>query len=83
MALSHDRRAYDRAYYLKHKPKINRRRSENRRKHQARQRAWLESLGLWPIIPEHRRYEIPPDIRAQVLAREARRVKRQAGQHPE
>lgn len=61
-------KAYRRAYYLAHKEHENRGRAVRKRKARARQIAYLKKNGLWPMIPEHRRYEIPPNLRELVLA---------------
>src|SRR4051812_1996723 len=73
---SSKRRAYFQSYYQGRKARLNARRTENRRQRKARIRTYLESMGLWPIIPEERLYEIPPNLRVLVLAKLTKRVNR-------
>lgn len=66
-------KAYRRAYYLAHKEHDNRGRTIRKRKARARQIEYLKRNGLWPIIPEHRRYEIPPNLRVLILSKAIKR----------
>lgn len=62
-------KAYRRRHYLANKEHENRGRTIRRRKARARQIAYLKKNGLWPIIPEHRLYEVPPNLRELVYAK--------------
>jgi hypothetical protein len=62
-------KAYRRRHYLKNKEHENRGRTIRRRAARARQIAYLKKNGLWPVIPEHRLYEVPPNLRVLVLAK--------------
>lgn len=69
-------KAYRRAYYLKHKELENTRRTLYNRDHRYRQTEYLKSKGLWPIIPEERLYEVPPNLRELILIKEFKRALR-------